>query len=241
MSNIASMEEMYQDLSKHARLEDLKDLESALSYMNSKMLSDQASEVDKGYFDHAVAIAWMIMDLMLPLSKEEEDCMLAAAVCHILPERFKDIDIYNECRIIGLDERIPNIISLITRQDGMDEEQTALHYENLKKDKLALIIRLVDRSNLIGYLHGMSKLEAKAYINETKKYFLPICIYAKEHYPQIQGQISIVMEKMRTLLQVMEILFAKYEIEENALNDEILSLTEENSRLRGIIKEILAR
>lgn len=237
MSNNTKTEEMYRDLLQHSTAGDLKYLPLALDFMGEKVLADPANDVNKGYFEHAIAIAWMLMDLTFPLSKEEEDCMLTAALCHILPELFYDIDVKSECKRVGLDERIANIILLITRKDGMDEEQTACHYENLKKDKLALFIRLVDRSNLVEHLYGISQIQAKAYINETKKYFLPICIYAKEQYPQFRGQISIVMEKMRTLIQVMEILFARYELEENALNDEILNLTEENSRLRTIIKE----
>lgn len=237
MSNITKTEEMYHDLLQHAIVKNFKNLPLALDFMKEKVLADQANDTNKGYLDHAIAISWMLMDLMFPLSAEEEDCMLTAALCHILPELFCDIDVKSECRNVGLEDRIANIILLITRKDGMSEEQTACHYENLKEDKLALFIRLVDRSNLIEYLHGISQIEAKAYINETKKYFLPICIYAKEQYPMFRGQISVIMEKMRTLIQVMEILFARYELEENALNDEILNLTEENARLRAIIKE----
>ena len=62
-----------------------------------------------------------------------------------------------------------------------------------------------------------------------------MCIYGKEHYHELLAPVSVLMEKIRTLIEVAEVLLRKYEVREAELNRDILSLQEENATLRGMI------
>lgn len=204
------------------------------------------SEAEKqrygAYFRHCLLVAQMIIDLELELKQEEEDLVLAAAICHILPENHTSVTFQNEKEELtahfGLAPEIAEIVSLVTRKDGMSEAQQKVFYENIQKNKLALVLRLADRGNLVERLYGISSWSAHEYIYETRAFFFPMCIYAKEHYPEISGQVSVLMEKMRCHVEVSEILLSRYEAREQQLSQEILTLKEENSRIRGIIKKL---
>ena len=65
-----------------------------------------------------------------------------------------------------------------------------------------------------------------------------MCIYAKEHYIELLSPIGILLEKLRNLTDVAEMLFAKFESMEIELTREILQLKEENATIKGIIQKL---
>lgn len=210
--------------------------------------ADCFSETEAGkqryrlYFQHCLSVSRMLIDLHLPVSKEEEDYVIAAALCHILPENDSFVTFENLEEMLSwkylLSSKITEIVRLITRKDGMSEENKKVFYEQIQKNKLALLVRLADRGNLVEQLYGLNSWSAHEYIHETRNFFFPMCIYAKEYYPDIVGPVSVLMEKMRCLIEVSEILLDRYEKREQQLSQEILALKEENSRIRGMIRSL---
>ncbi|MCF0136019.1 MAG: hypothetical protein HUJ69_06305 [Lachnospiraceae bacterium] len=193
----------------------------------------------RSYLQHAFSVCRMLIDLHATLSPLEEDRMLASSLCHVLPENFPGEETYRDMTAkCGLDAAIPDTVSLIYRDDdGTDASRTA-YYERIRQDKLAVMIKLADRGNLVEQLYSMSNHNAHAYIYETRTFFFPLCIYAKDHYPDIMAPVDIMMEKLSCLLEVGEILLGRFETRETELVDRILSLEEENATLRRMIRTL---
>ena len=226
----------YSEILDFSSKNNLENVQKVLPFVRECAYIYETNGLGAAYLNHALCVGWMLIDLRLPLAPEEMDLAISAALCHILPEIIENFDYETKLAALNVDPRVSKIVATITRKStGTDDDMTAF-YDRIKKDRLAYMVRLVDRANLVEQLYGTSTLEAKSYILETKRYFLPLCIWGKEHFPELEVPISIMMEKMRTLTQVTEILYSKYETEENSLNDEILALKEENSRLRGIVR-----
>lgn len=189
-------------------------------------------------FRHCLSVCRMLIDLHLPLNRYEEDIMLAAALCHILPE-IRSLD--EAEKLIGrydMASAVFDTSAIIYREDNMTTAELHSFYKRIPENKLALLITLADRGNIVEHLYGVSVFSARSYIYETRNYYIPMCIYAKEHYHELLGQISILMEKMRTLTEVSDILLSRFEARETELTAEILSMQEENATLKGIISAL---
>lgn len=200
-----------------------------------------STESHVGYFYHALAVCRMLVDLHLPLNREEEDTMLAAAICHILPENLNLI--YLEQQLMDrffLSEAAAKIVTLLFRDDAAAEGDQTAFFRRVQANRLAMLIKLADRGNLSSQLYGLSGKAARSYINETKAYLLPMCIYAKEHYPELTAPVDVMMEKMRTLTEAAEVLLVRYETQAAELNQQILALREENLTLRRMIQSMQA-
>lgn len=239
------MEQTYRYIQEYAERKNLGNTAAALPAVQSIMANAadmpqsrfHSAYVHNGYFEHALQVCRMLIDLRLPLDRQQEDILLAAAICHVLPETIRYNDLEGEVGSqVMLHPQIYDIVRLLFREDNLSDAQQKLFFESVRRNKLALLIKLADRGNLVQQLYGVSSWSARQYIYETKTYFFPMCIYAKEHYPELLAPVSVLMEKIRCLTEVGEILLSRYEATEAALSQEILHLQEENATLKGIIK-----
>lgn len=183
-------------------------------------------------FHHSLSVCRMLLDLHLPYSKEEEDIMLAAAVCHVLPEFFYMESVKWELTEI-CDAAVFDMVNLIT-----SEENDRHYFRRIRENKMALLIILADQSHLCELLYEFSSWDVKNIIYETRNDYMPLCIYAKEHYPEVLGQVSVLMEKMRNHTIGAEMLLHHYEVRETELKAEILAMQEENAALRQRIQAL---
>lgn len=189
------------------------------------------------YVDHALWVANMLVDIRPEITKEEEDIALSVALCHTLIEKVAFENEGSELvDLFHLDERILYTIYINLR----DKSKTDMtdYYKRIQEDKLALLVKLADRSNVVGNLYNSSIQVAQGYIRDTKQNFFSMCIYGKEHYPDLYLAFGLLMEKMRCLVDVTEILSTRFVARENILNNEILALKEENMRLRKAIRQL---
>lgn len=225
-----------QTIAEYIQRHNLKNAACALDFIPTLANRFPDSFTYEGYFAHAVAVCGMLIDLHIPISGKEEDILLASALCHILPENIHFSDLQGELTEAGLDKAIYQTVICIVRDDNQTTEQQQKFFDTIEHNKLAMLIKLADRGNLVEQLHGISPWTARQYIHETRTFFFPMCIHAKEHYPELLAPISVMMEKMRCLIEVAEILMSRYEAKENDLMLEILALQEENAMLRSILK-----
>lgn len=194
------------------------------------------------YLIHCLSVCKILMDLPIPLKREEEDIMLAAALCHGLIANIFFVDQGREMiTIYHLDSRIYDIMTMVSKRKFLSEEDHQAFFDQLQSDKLALLVRLADRSNYVEQLYNIPIWRAREYIHETRTYYFPMCFYAKENYPELIAVFSIFLEKMRSLLEVTEIMVTRFEQTEIEITNDILDLKEENARLRGIIKRRKAK
>lgn len=193
----------------------------------------------RGHYPHCLSVCKLLVSLVLPLENEEEDIALAAALCHVLPNKIEFKNLRKELEETYLmDPRIGEIIALITDDQDLTAMGQKLFFDHIQANKLALVVLLSDRANLIRQLYTMDIWTANQYIYETRTYFFPMCIYAKEHYPDIMPTVNVLMEKVRTMVDACAILLQRYETKEMELTQDIITLKEENSRLRVIIRQL---
>lgn len=239
--------EAYEIVLRYAEENEMNNTLKALPLVRSMMLPPEGINVfyvkgahqTAGYFNHALAIARALIDLAVPFSKEETDICIAAGLCHILQE-LVDLEAEQEAflSLTSLDPRIYEIVRLITRIDPLTDAQQKIFYDRIQMNKLAVLVRLADRGNLVQNLHGSSLTDAREYVRETRTYFYPMCIYAKEHYPELSMVVSLLMDKLRYMIEVMDILTTRFRDQEAQLVTEIVNLKDENSRIRTSIAKI---
>lgn len=190
---------------------------------------------------HCLEVCIMLIDLRLSIPCEEEDTLLAAVLLHIYPENFAVEDLRDKLvRELGFSEDVCNVVETVTPERDLTDEEQQAYYERVQQNRLALLAMLADRGNIVQQLHRFSTWNAHRYIDETKACYYPMCIYGKEHYYDLLAPISVLMEKMRSLIEVAEILLRRYEIREAELIQDILALREENATIKGIIAKFRA-
>lgn len=193
----------------------------------------------RGHYLHALEICKLLISVVLPLSEEEEDLVLAAALAHVIPNVIDFDDVYTQMQSrYHLHPEICRIIELIIWDEDISSQGLNRFFERVKEDKLAMIVLLADRGKLVQQLNTLPLLSANEYIYETRTYLFPLCLYAKEQYPEFGSIITIMLEKVRTVIDACSILLKRYENTEMELTGEILKLKEENASIRRIIKEL---
>ncbi|MDO4490318.1 MAG: hypothetical protein Q4B85_04565 [Lachnospiraceae bacterium] len=189
------------------------------------------------YMYHCLSVTRMLVNLHLPISPEDKDILLAGALCHDLKTHVKFDDMGWEIHSkYLLDERIVNIMMLIYTGNCETEEEEAAVFAQVRKNKLAMMIRLADRANLVEELYNFTLWRMQEYIHETRTHYLPMCIYAREFYPELDGAVGILQSKMNDLIASTDIFITRYDNRHKELNEKILLLEEENARMRTVLR-----
>ena len=192
------------------------------------------------YYRHALSVCWILIKLQLPLEREDEDVILSSALVHVIPELARFENGGEELvERFGLGRGVFDTVRLITSRDATGIAGQSAYFARIQENRSALLVKLADRGSLVEQLYSVSASEAREYINETKRYYLPMCVYGKEHYKEVYPEISVLMEKIRSLAAVTDILAARYQEREASLADEMFSLMEENSWIRDTVNAVL--
>lgn len=185
------------------------------------------------YVYHCLLVCRMLQDLHLPLPKEEEDVVLAAALCHDMIEdvEFKQggtelTDVYH------LDPRVYETVKLVSKRRDFTREEEEAHFQKIQENKLALLVKLSDRSHNVEDLYNMSAWKVHEYVGETRTYMIPMCRYGLEHYPELAKPLSILYDKLVGLTRAAEILVDRCEAREQELTRRLEELQQENEQLR---------
>ena len=244
---MSKTEELYQFIEAHAQARDLSNTLLALPAAKELLAGmvrhsfdfDRDGRLQLTYYEHCMAAAKILIDLDPPLEPEEEDILLASTLCHdMLGHVTFQAHGTELMTIYHLDRRVYEIVRTITRPHPLLNEDKPAFYRGIQENKLALLLALADRANLIEQLYSLSIEEAMNYVQEIRTYALPMCTYALEHYPDVQMSVSVLMSKIRCLIDVTDIISKRYQDRERAYQNEILSLTEDNARLRGMIRQM---
>ena len=172
---------MYRYVENYATIKEMYQTVSVLSYAREL----HEGQVRKGqervpYIYHPLLIACHALALGL-----DDDDLISAALLH---------DVCEDC---GVDiENLPvnaftkEAIALVTKSKDKTTEQ---YYEDISKNKLATLIKLLDRcNNVSGMATGFSQRKMVDYINETEKYIYPLLRTAKHAYPEHSDQIFLI-------------------------------------------------
>ena len=118
-------------------------------------------------------------------------------------------DVIEDCPItldeLDVNENIKMAVDLLTFKmySGMDEEESSkLYYENISKNKIASIVKLIDRCNNVSTMAtGFKDSKIVEYIEETEKYVLPLLSHVKREYDDFYDATFLLKYQ---LLSVME-------------------------------------
>jgi hypothetical protein len=191
------------------------------------------------YYAYAVRVCKLLIDLELPVNNGDMDIILTGALGNIVNEAVsfpgKEKELAAE---FDLNDEIMHIVDVLTHRKMSGKKEEERYYEEIKKDKFALMIKIVEIAITTEEIYNNSFKVIDEYVRLMREYFFPMCIYAKEKYNDMELAISVVMEKVKLLSDVTEILTRRYRDRWRALVDEMLVLQEENARLRVSIRQM---
>lgn len=185
------------------------------------------------YVIHCLLVCRMLADLQISLEKEEEDIILAAALCHDMIEDVPFPDHGKELITrFHLDPRVYETVKQVSKRRDFTPEEEREFFHGIEQNKYALLVKLSDRGNNVEDLYNMSVWKVHEYVGETRNFFLPMCNYGMKHYPDVAPKIEILQDKIVGLTQVAEIMVDRYEEREQKLRKQLEELREENKKLR---------
>ncbi len=201
-------------------------------YRKSPLIKDGIT-YRRPYVIHCLKVCCTLIDLHLPLGQNEEDTVLASALCHDLIE---DLPFPNGGKELYTDyhltEEIYQTVLTLSKRKDYTEEEHAAYFARIQANPLALLVKLADRSNNVEDLYNMSLWKVHEYVQETRDRIFPMCSYARRHYPHLSSNFLILQDKMKNLVEIAEVLVNRYEQQEERMLTRLKELEEENLKLR---------
>ena len=165
-------------------------------------------EVKLPYITHVLKVCSTLISLNLPLSDYELDILYATAICHDMIEDRPDIFI-NGTELVtkfNIDENVYNAVKLLSKVSGLDEYELNEYFNAIKYNKIALLVKLSDRSHNVETLSVMKVEKLHKYVEETRRWIYPLCSYGKQNYPELSNGFSILKSKIVSLTEATELL-----------------------------------
>ena len=189
------------------------------------------------FVSHCLSVCRMLIDYSIPLTHHEEDIMLASALCHnLLTKSRKDSSLLVSRALALLDPDVADIVSRFVWESTDRRKDENLYLSRIRENKLATLIRLADWSDVVSTMPDLSIWQVHEYAHESRMLYFPLCVYAMEQYPECSLALSILHEKILTLVEAGEMLVNRYAKREEELMSDILSLREQNARYRQLIR-----
>lgn len=171
-------------------------------------------KVQLPYVLHVLKVCSTLMMLKLPLPDEELDILYTAALLHDSLEDAEQFFPKGGKELItdhGFPAEVLDIIKLLSKHSGADEYELNAYFNAIKKNKLALLIKLADRSHNVEDLYNMKVEKLHKYVKETQDYIYPLTSYAKQNYPELSNGVTILKSKIVSLTECTETLVNLYE------------------------------
>lgn len=184
------------------------------------------------YVIHCLLVCRMLADLNLPLPNREKDILLASALCHDMIEDLPFPDRGEELVTkYHLDPRVYEVVKLVSKRRDFTEAEEIEHFRKIMENPLALLVKLSDRSNNVEDLYNMSVEKVHEYVDETKRFILPMCDYGMEHDPELRPVLGILRDKILCLTETARIMIDHFEAREAELRSQLKDLRMENAEL----------
>lgn len=192
------------------------------------------------YMIHCLTVCKMLADMWLPISEDERDILLAAALCH---DMIEDIEFPRDGRELyedyHLDKRVYDTVKLVSKRNDFTLKEEQEFFRHIMENRLALLIKLSDRGHNVTDLYNMSDKKIQEYIGETRAYFLPMCEYAREHYPELDDVTEIMQDQLICLTKTVTMVRKKNEELIKRLNTELKELRRENRSLHKSFEALI--
>ena len=106
-------------------------------------------------------------------------------------------------------------------------------FNRIKKNKIALLIKMSDRSHNVEDLYNKKLEKLHKYVDETRQYIYPLSSYAKQNYPELSSGVTILKSKIVSLTECTETIVDLYEEKLAEKDDEIAALKKELEELKS--------
>ena len=131
----------------------------------------------------------------------EEDDLLSACLLH---------DVCEDCGVsvdeLPVNDRTREAVRLLTKPEvfGKTGVEYRTYYEGIAGNRIALMVKLLDRCNNVSSMAtSFTDEEMAGYIRETREYFHPLIEKARKEYPQYTNQLFLIRYHMNSVLEAL--------------------------------------
>ena len=192
------------------------------------------------YVLHVLKVCSTLISLNLPLTNEELDILTSSALLHDVIEDAEDGLFKNGGHELvteyGFPEEVYTIVKLLSKRSGSTKEELKAYFNEIKKNKFALLIKMADRSHNVEDLYTMKLERLHRYVEETRNYVYPLSKYAKANYPELSNGVTILKAKIISLTEATETIVNIYEDVILSKNNEIEELKKQLQKKNEEIK-----
>ncbi len=198
-SELFDEEILYTRVESCAKAQGLQDTLSALPFAR-KCHEGQRRDSSENipYIVHPLQIALHAIALGMV-----EDELLATALLH---------DVCEDCGVaydrLPVSKAVQNSVRLLTKKwaagEGSKELEEA-YYEELSKDRIALMVKLLDRCNNISSMAGgFSGKRIVRYMEETRYFYKPLFEKAAKEYPDYRDALFAIRYQMYSVMEAVQ-------------------------------------
>ena len=131
----------------------------------------------------------------------EDDDLLSACLLH---------DVCEDCGVqideLPVNDQTREAVRLLTKPEefGKTDPEYRTYYEGIAGNRIALIVKLLDRCNNVSSMATSFTDEHMAeYIKETQEYIDPLLEKARNEYPQYSNQLFLIRYHMSSVLEAL--------------------------------------
>lgn len=131
----------------------------------------------------------------------EDDDLLSACLLH---------DVCEDCGVeiseLPVNDAAREAVRLLTKPEnfGKTDPEYRTYYEGIAGNRIALIVKLLDRCNNISSMATSFTDEHMAeYIKETQEYIHPLMKRARDEYPEYSNQLFLIRYHMNSVLETV--------------------------------------
>jgi len=136
----------------------------------------------------------------LALGMDEED-LLSTCLLH---------DVVEDCGVspeeLPVSDEAKEAVRLLSKDDSKNHLSgyTEMYYESISQNRIATIVKILDRcNNITGMATSFSDEKMAEYIKETKEYVSPLMEKARILYPEYSNQLFLIRYHMNSVLEAL--------------------------------------
>ena len=189
---------MYTHVKSYAQALDLFQTLRILPYIREKHEGQFRKGKDKvPYIYHPLLLACHALSLGM-----KDDDLVSAALLHDVCEdcgvAFEELPVNDETR---------EAVRLLTKNKTLiraSEKGLAAYYEEISKNRIASIVKLLDRcNNISGMATAFTEKRMAQYIQETEKYIYPMMENTSNQFPEYANQIFLIKYHMTSVIEAI--------------------------------------
>lgn len=165
---------------------------------------DQKRNSGEPYIVHPLTVAGHAVALGMM-----EDELVATAILHDWVE-----DCGGDVTALPCNDTVKRAITLVTHVKDPDitrEQDLERYYGAIATDRIATLVKLLDRANNVSTMAGVFKVERlERYIHETRNYVLPLLRHAKESWPEYSDALFALKYHITAVVDSIEATMTAY-------------------------------